>query len=320
MPTCPTQSSDAYRAEYFRRVHKAIDFLDANLMREVSLDELAVVACFSKFHFHRIFKEVTGETVGQYALRLRLQKAASFLIYNREKSITEIAYDCGFTESSVLSRSFKQAFGQSPSLWRKCEHPHDNSNVGQTDGNPCQSLAVLIGYPDWTKPQPVWVLTMKNIKNISVRIEDMPDLNVASVRHVGSYSEICASFETLFSWAGPRGLMNPSVKVLGIYYDMPEATPVEKLRSDACVTVPEGTKGEGAVVVKMLSTKGKYALGHFEFDGMEGFKNAWTAMMGTWLPESGYQCDDRPTFELYGNDWKNDNHYVVDICIPVRPL
>ena len=320
MSPLPVRDPESCRAEYFRRVHKAIDFLDANLTREVTLDELATVACFSKFHFHRIFKHITGETVGQYVLRLRLQRAASELRFNRSMTVTEIAYDCGFAESSVLSRSFRQHYGTSPSEWRKSNPGQIESKPRQTDGKPGQSFAEIVGYPDWINhQQPVWNMKMKNMKDVSVTIQDMTDLHVASVRHVGSYSAICKAFDTLYAWAGPRGHANPSAKVLGIYYDMPEVTPVDKLRSDACLTVPQDAKSEGDVVVKTLNTKGKYASGHFEFDGKEGFAKAWDAMMGVWLPGSGYQCDDRPTFELYLNDCKND-HYIVDICIPVRPL
>lgn len=314
-----SHTPEFYRAEYFRRVHRAIDFLENNPDREVSLDELAAVACFSKYHFHRIFKEVTGETVGQYALRLRLQRAATELIYSKRKSITDIAYECGFSESSVFSRSFRQTFRQSPSQWRRSNHGQIQSNPGQTNGSPCQALATVTEYPDWNKPKPVWRMKMKDIKDISVTVEEMPDLHVACVRHVGNYSNIAEAFNALCAWAGPRGFINPSAKMLGIYYDMPEATPEEKLRSDACITVPEGVASEGRVTVKTIGTKGNYAMGHFEFDGKQGFQNAWDAMMGIWLPQSGYQCDDRPTFELYRSGCSND-HFVVDICIPIRPL
>jgi AraC family transcriptional regulator len=306
------------RAEYIRRVNRAIDHLDAHLGREVSLAELAAVACFSRYHFHRVFKAVTGETVGQYRLRLRLQRAASFLAYNADRSVTWIAYECGFAEASAFSRAFRKAYGQCPSLWREKNRIDQESNPSQAASNPCQSSAKLTGYPAWTQKQPTWLLKMKDMQEISVTIENMDDLLVGCVRHTGSYSGIGAAFDALYAWAGPRGLVNPSAKVLGIYHDMPGATPEDKLRSDACVTVPEGTKGEGPVVVKKLSTKGRYAFGHFEFDGKEGFRKAWSAMMGVWLPSSGYQCDDRPTFELYRNDCSTD-HYVVDICIPVRP-
>lgn len=160
---------------------------------------------------------------------------------------------------------------------------------------------------------------MTDMKEISVRIDDLPDLNVASVRHIGSYSDVGRAFGALYSWAGPRGLITPQAQVLGIYYDMPDTTPVDKLRSDACITVPEGTKGEGVVVVKKLETKGRYAMGHFEFDGKSGFQKAWNVMMGEWLPQSGFQGDDRPFFELYLNDCSTE-HFIVEICIPVKPL
>lgn len=44
--------------------------------------------------------------------------------------------------------------------------------------------------------------------------------------------------------------------------------------------------------------------------------------MGGWLPESGYQCDDRPTFELCYNNYNEhpEKKHIIDICIPIKPL
>ena len=49
---------------------------------------------------------------------------------------------------------------------------------------------------------------------------------------------------------------------------------------------------------------------------------AWDEVMGKWLPESGYQPDDRPCYELYHNDPKThpEGKFLVDICVPVKPL
>lgn len=91
-------------------------------------------------------------------------------------------------------------------------------------------------------------------------------------------------------------------------------------RVDVCITVPEDVSVDGEIG-KTTVPGGRYAVGHFELLPTE-YEDAWTAIMGGWLPESGYQCDDRPCFESYLNDPKQhpEGKCIVDIHVPVKPL
>jgi AraC family transcriptional regulator len=104
--------------EYTQRIDRVIDYLRGNLDRPVKLAELADVACFSEFHFHRIFKAVSGEPLNSFTNRLRLEKAARLLRYSG-KSLTDIALDCGYSSSSTFSRAFRSGYDTSPSQFRK---------------------------------------------------------------------------------------------------------------------------------------------------------------------------------------------------------
>src|ERR1700761_2735813 len=108
------KSNEIYRS----RINKAIDYVNDNLNKAISLEELAAVAYFSPFHFHRIFVAVTGETVNNFTNRIRNEKAARLLRFSK-KSIAEIAIECGFSSPATLSRLFKQYFQVSPSAYRK---------------------------------------------------------------------------------------------------------------------------------------------------------------------------------------------------------
>ena len=68
------------RKEYARRINAALDFIDRNIGDDVSLAKLASVACFSPYHFHRIFSSFVGEPPAEYVRRLRLEKAAILLV------------------------------------------------------------------------------------------------------------------------------------------------------------------------------------------------------------------------------------------------
>ncbi|MFZ0859423.1 MAG: AraC family transcriptional regulator [Candidatus Sulfotelmatobacter sp.] len=114
VPRAKTQA----KSEYVQKIDRVIDYLRGNLDRPVKLAELADVACFSEFHFHRIFRAVSGETLNSFTNRLRLEKAARLLRYS-DQSLTDIALDCGFSSSATFSRAFRSGYDTSPSQFRK---------------------------------------------------------------------------------------------------------------------------------------------------------------------------------------------------------
>jgi len=157
-----------------------------------------------------------------------------------------------------------------------------------------------------------------------VRTETLPATTVAYVRHTGPYAGDAALFGRLFgalcTWAGPRGHIGPKARFLTVYHDNPEVTAEDKLRISVCITVPPGTTGDGPVGIMPLD-EGVYAVASFELDPAE-YGAAWNWFMGTWLPSSGYQPDDRKCFELMLNDPSRhpQGKHLVEIWLPVRPL
>ena len=120
-------------SEYISRINKAFDYIELNIEKPMTLAELATVANFSKFHFSRIFQSIAGETPFQFILRVRLEKAAMLILHNKNESISEIAYKCGFSDISIFSRNFKSYFQISASQYRTKKSK--NSNLSQEDSN-----------------------------------------------------------------------------------------------------------------------------------------------------------------------------------------
>ncbi len=324
-------NGQSMREEYIARINRVIDYIEKNLDQEHTLETLSNVACFSPFHFHRIFKAIMGETLHQFINRLRLQKAASQLITNAKKSITEIAFDTGFSGSATFARSFKQYFGLSASQWRlKKNHPDSkncktNSKNGNLVGKKCEDFIQSFRYVDSVTQNLNWRIEMKEKKLLNIEIKEIPVVHVAYVRHVGPYKGDSHLFEGLFNrlmtWAGPRGLFVPGAKVMAVYHDDPKTTEEEKLRVSACITVEADTPVDGEIG-KMAVPGGKFAVAGFELEGSNEYEEAWNMVFGEWLPESGFQPDDRLCYEIYHNDPKEHpkGHHIVDICIPVKPL
>ena len=297
------------RQEYVGRINRVIDYIRANLRADLSLDVLARVASFSPYHFHRIFKSVVGQTLSAFIRRVRLQTAASQLIYNPKKSITRIAIDCGFSSPSSFARDFRQMYGMSGSQFR---------SGGQASVDQVREALSQQGVELYPNTDPT---NERTPMEISIEVMTLPELHVAYIRHVGRYDRIGESFGRLMQWAGPRGLLRfPETQMLAIYHEGPDMTPVEQLRSDACITVPVGTPVEGEVGL-MTVPGGTFAVAHAEIDVTQ-YGEAWDRLIADWLPSSGYQPDDRLCYELYLNDpgQHPEHKHIVDICEPIRPL
>lgn len=157
-----------------------------------------------------------------------------------------------------------------------------------------------------------------------IEVKNVPEMNVAYLRHIGPYAGDQALFGRLFgrlfSWAGPRGLAGPGSRLMSIYQDDPDITDEAKLLLDVALTVPPGTAAEGEIGVRTIPA-GTYAVGHFEIQP-EQYSEAWQMIMGQWLPESGYQCSDGPCLEIYLNDPKThpEGKHIVELYVPVKPL
>ncbi len=102
---------------YVESANRAIDYIVQNLDGDLSLEAVAQAACFSPFHFHRVFRCLMGETLNQFIKRSRLERALYLMSHGAQRSLTEISLECGFSSSSDFSRNFKQRFGVPPSAF-----------------------------------------------------------------------------------------------------------------------------------------------------------------------------------------------------------
>ena len=312
-------------ADYVSRINKVLDYIDQHLAESLKLDDLADVANFSKFHFHRIFNAFIGETVYDYIQRLRIENTAARLLTNSNNSITEIAYDAGFSSVSVYSRSFKKVMNCTPTEYRDNNpNPYNkNSNNCTQDSNISIDKAEQMPYFRSTVSLSIIRRAeMFEKQDVKMEVKQLPATTVAYVRYIGPYAGDSKLFEglyqKLFAWAGPRQLINfPETKCLCVYHDDPSVTEPAKLRTSVCISVPEDTKVDGDIGLMTLQG-GSYAVSRFEIDKTQ-FGDAWNSACGA-IAAAGLEFDDGLSFELYLNDHIThpEKKFIVDICVPVR--
>jgi AraC family transcriptional regulator len=263
------------------------DHLDDTL----DLARLADVAAMSRYHFHRIYHAMQGETASDTVRRLRLHRAAVELITG-ELPVTRIAQRAGYGSQEAFTRAFKAAYGVPPARYR----------------------ASFVPSPRATRTEDAMDTTM----TCQTTIRDTPAIRVAALAHRGDYLSIGSTFERLAAMAAGQGLFGSSTRSFGIYYDDPASTPRDALRADACLTLPDGMLPSGELQMREIRG-GRYAVTlHVGPYAELHIPYAW--LYGTWLPQSGEEAADSPSIEEYLNDARTvpASELRTEIWLPLR--
>lgn len=273
---------------YEQRINRVTDFIYAHLDEELDLDRLADVAAMSRWHWHRVYAGMRGETVAATVRRLRLQRAATELVMN-DASVEEIAKRSGYDNVQSFTRIFTDAYGISPARYRK-------------DG----SHAVFRQPGNGTTPA---------ADGFAVRVMEVPERQAVVEDHAGSYMDVGQAFERLYSRLGSRGLLGPGTRILGVYFDDPGSVAQDRLRSQAAAILPAGLPHE---LPSATLRGGTYAV--IQHKGpYSDLPKAYDWLFGTWLPQSSRDSADAPVIEEYLNNPREvaPAELLTDIYVPL---
>jgi len=292
-------------SEYAQRIDRVIDYLRGNLDRSVKLAELANIACFSEFHFHRIFGAVTGETLNNFTNRLRLEKAARLLRYS-EQSLTDIALDCGFSSSATFSRAFRAGYDTSPSQFRKSGEIKKSKICKE-----------LFSGQEYLLP----MSAEEKKAAFPVRLIDVPERQVAYIRVTNAFEmdRVQAAIKTMIEWAKSQGIFSQGI-LFGMSVDDPHVTPKHLYRYEVCLASSfpfECMEG----ISKMKMPAMRYAATRVSGD-IRKVTTATDYLFRGWLINSDYEPEHAPGLEIFldkenAMDW---SHFELELCIPVRKM
>ncbi|MBK6265123.1 AraC family transcriptional regulator [Marivirga sp. S37H4] len=297
------------QVDYKNRINRVFQFIDENLDSDISLSKVAEIAYFSPFHFHRVFKTITGETLNGFITRRKIEKAALDILH-KKCSISEISHIYGFSDNSAFTKAFKKFYGISPTEFKR-QNPNRFTKIRQLKSKNGQE------YPDFDK----YICIIDNLKkwikmNAKIEIKEMSKANFMYISCLGS-QELAGAFQKLISWAVPRGLMNERAKLMTIYHDSLKVTEEEKARLSACFILDKSIETGGEIELSEINA-GRYIIGNFEIK-LEEFEKSWTSLY-LWMNEHGYKKADRDVFEIYHNNFNEhpEKKAIVDFCIPIE--
>lgn len=275
-------------ARYRARVARVVAHIVAHPLSTHRLEDLAALAHFSPWHFHRLYAGVTGESVAMTVRRVRLAHAAS-LLQEGMLSVTEIALASGYESPQAFSRAFSQFSGQAPSAFQAAmQHLAPDA--------PEERLAA-------SRPATaVWLI-------------EQPAQQVLALRHRGPAATIPHTHRRLRRLIGEL----PGTVWLGMCRE-DAGEPGSGLRYHAAAAPAEALAHAMHPDIERIDIPaGLYAC-HRLAGPYTRINAAFDALYARWLPASGYEPDDRPALERYLNSPHNaaPAELRTDLLVPVR--
>lgn len=281
----------ASQASYVRRFTRVIEYIYAHLDEAPDLNTLADVAALSPYHWHRTWQAVYGESVINTVKRLRLQRAAADLA-NTDMALEAIWPRAGYGSLAAFSRSFKDAYGLTPTEYRKAGSHTRFAMPASPKG--------VSAMPD-------------------VAIRTLAPAELAVIPHRGSYMEIGRAFETLFGTLGARNLLRPGLCMRGLFYSDPTSVPEAELQSAAGIVLPDAAFPVETPLERRSLRGGDYAVLRHK-GPYSDMRTAYDWLYGEWLVRSGREAADAPVFEDYLNNPREvaPTELLTDICLPLK--
>lgn len=293
--------------DYQQRILRVLTHIQEHLDEALDLEDLARVACFSSFHFHRVFAAMTGETIADHVRRLRLERAAMEL-RSGAKQVIQVALDAGYEAHEAFTRAFKAAYGVSPSEFRRATGP----------------IAIRPA-PSGVHFRPGVPLTTFNTNHITTKImkvitKKIKPMRVAYLRHIGpyAYESVSHTWIDLMARLSADKQVRKSSVFIGIGHDNPSVTPAAELRYDVCITVDEEYEPKKPVEVQTI-VGGDYAVAKNCPFGKA--KDAFQYLFGKWLARSSRELRPAPSFIVVVNaqDAVVRTKQRYDIYMPLQP-
>ncbi len=288
--------------DYATQIQRGIDYIEANLDFDVELAKVSRVAGVSHWHFQRMFKATTGETLKTYVRSRRLAKSLERLLTTKD-SILDIAVLAGFESQEAFTRAFKRAFDLTPNAYRKLGDKslflkkvrfdvdylrHINLNVSlqpQIDAHP---EMVVVGLPT------CFYSVDSDKNNIG---DTLPQLWAEFLPRLGEVRSAVAGV--------CYGVVQPAASdsaLLQYHAAIAVSEDVDPPRGMASVRVPAAT----------------YATFTHRGDPRD-IDRTVNYIYSTWLAQSGRRHSYGPDLEIYGEQWREGSpDSVMHYAIPIR--
>lgn len=281
--------------EHNKIANAVIYYIYRYIDTDITIEGLSEALSISKFHLHRVFKSIFGRNIYESIKSIRLQKASSLLLTNKNSTITEIAKMCGYSSQTAFSKVFKEHFAMTPKDWKK------GGYVNYVEENLISSTSAMSSTADFS--------------DLTPEIVKMPAMTGYYIRHMGYDKSIKETWQKLYVWSESHTLRD--VIQIGLHHDNPVIIPLAKCQYIACIVAD--SSDDLSSLPKFTIPKGMYA--KFTFSGKYGDVLKFMKWVYfEWLVNSGYETTTNPSYTIYEKNHflSKDETFVLSYYIPIQ--
>lgn len=270
-------------------------YIYTHIDTHIDIEELSYTLEISKFHMHRVFKEVFGKNIYESIKSIRLQKSANLLLTNRYSTISNIANLCGYSSHSSFIKAFKERFDMSPKAWRNGGHKIYSYQILQ------QSQSALESKADFSHLTPT--------------IVKMPPIESYYIRNKGYNINIKETWQKLQTWILTNNIKE--YRQIALLHDNPTITALFECQYIACVSTEQMKLGSR--LPKFNIADGVYA--KFDISGRHGDLLKFIHWVyHEWLLGSEYETTTKPPYVIYhkNNFLSDDGEFDASFYLSIK--
>ena len=272
-------------------------YIYTHIETNIGIEELSIDLEISKFHMHRVFKEIFVRNIYESIKSIRLQKASNLLLTNRYSTISSIVNSCGYSSQSSFIKIFKDRFGMSPKEWKNGGYKEYSNEIIKQSKFAMKSKA--------------------NFDNITPTIVKMKAIESYYIRNRGYNKNIEETWQKLQTWVLTNNIKQ--YKRAALFHDNPTITPLDECQYIACIIVDDDKNIKSDRIPKFKIAEGVYAKFDLKVKN-EDLLPFIQWVYHEWLPRSDYETTTKPSFAIYESvDFiKLDNEYDFSFYVSIN--
>ncbi|MCR2832457.1 AraC family transcriptional regulator [Parerythrobacter lacustris] len=297
-----TTAQQVFGERYEHRIARAIAYIEERLHEPMTLSGLAAIACLSPFHFHRVFRTLTGESVRSFVERRKLERAVG--LARKGHSWKSASAASGFRSPVSFTRAFKRVYGTTPTTFDL-----EGWWAARGDREAAGAISAFFLRP----PPPL-------DPDFAVELRERPAARLAVARVWGGYlapDRLVAAYQRLRDWADAAGIATGGGRIAGASRDDPDLTPLSRCRYDFMIELPCDVVPPPRFALAERAA-GLWAITQVQGD-LAAVDRAWSMLFKSWLPASGLDLRDAPVEEVYRRLPEDIGWSAFDLecCVPV---
>jgi AraC family transcriptional regulator len=280
------------QTETLKKMFKELlNHINNNLDSTISLDSLSKVAGYSPYYLHRKFKEESGETIGSFLQRQRIETAAYLLAITR-LPISEIKYLVGYSTDSSFSKAFRKVLHTSPSLYRS------NNQFKKT----------------------LRAISVNEYLSLNYQKVILPEQSAIVFPSVGDYfsKEIYSVWKDVGTYLKLNGFDEKDFEYYGVLHVCQNITPGTASRYDAVIIPKPGLELSTSKYFKSQIPGGRYI--RYRLSCKTGELQKLSLIIGKHLEDEGFKHGTGASYFKFDKlpDYKNPDNLLISWFIPLE--